>query len=153
MVTSVQSVIGWCGACQDEYTTLCDRFNQLTVATTQNSLGLARWCRRRDETVLMFSQQAQAYFTRFELYTVSLGQCVQAGLFDALSDDVVRHGEARSSIEVPFFVFTHEKPQFLHSTMFLMATDPHLIKSRGKETRIVPAFNRARRAQPRQRAH
>ena len=37
----------------------------------------------------MFSQQATAYLTRFELYTVSLGQCVQAGLFDALPDDVV----------------------------------------------------------------
>ena len=78
-----------------------ERFNQLTVATTQNAIGLSSWIRDKRETVLLFSNQAKSYFTRFELYLISLGQCVQAGLFDLLSDDI------RSRLEKKSELYTH----------------------------------------------
>lgn len=44
----------------------------------------------------MFSEQTQAYFNRFELYLTSLGHCVQAGLFDSLSEDILTRLEKKA---------------------------------------------------------
>ena len=40
---------GWSGSgLNREYSNLCDSFNQLTIATTQNSIGLNHWIRYYD---------------------------------------------------------------------------------------------------------
>ena len=67
-------VISWTGSeMNQEYSKLCDQFNQLTVATTQNSIGLNHWIRKEPITVLLFSKQADAYLARFESYFEKVG--------------------------------------------------------------------------------
>ena len=84
-----------------EYSKLCDQFNQLTVATTQNSIGLNHWIRKEPITVLLFSKQTDAYLARFESYFEKLSLCICGGLFDSLSDDMVERIKRKKSSYLP----------------------------------------------------
>ena len=95
-------VISWTGSeMNQEYSKLCDQFNQLTVATTQNSIGLNHWIRKEPITVLLFSKQTDAYLARFESYFEKLSLCICGGLFDSLSDDMVERIKRKKSSYLP----------------------------------------------------
>ena len=95
-------VISWIGSeMNQEYSKLCDQFNQLTVATTQNSIGLNHWIRKEPITVLLFSKQTDAYLARFESYFEKLSLCICGGLFDSLSDDMVERIKRKKSSYLP----------------------------------------------------
>jgi len=95
-------VISWTGSeMNHEYSKLCDQFNQLTVATTQNSIGLNHWIRKEPITVLLFSKQTDAYLARFESYFEKLSLCICGGLFDSLSDDMVERIKRKKSSYLP----------------------------------------------------
>lgn len=81
------------------YSGLCHCFNQLTVATTQNALGVSNWLHGEASVYLLLSANTSQLIERFSNYFRFLSNSVIGGFFDSVHKDTLdRIGRKRAGL-------------------------------------------------------
>ena len=112
--SSTNSFPGHVSDMRDVYSRFCHCFNQLTVVTTQNALGLNAWLHGSPSCALLLSCNLDQLLAQFVNYFECLSGAIVGGFFDVINSETAeRMNRKRQSL----FSITGEKNDALLSDL------------------------------------